>query len=166
MNPRNLVLGIGAFVGGLAVLVGGAIAADRYAARRGEGGDDGADGPDHETAAGEASVTPPSVTLDTGRASVGGEAAVFGAVTASGDPATPANDPPPQPPVAFSGHVPTDLLGDARPGSGRAPTAFRPDMDAPMTPAEREALRPATGPGPSLVSGIPNVAEEIVRPAN
>ena len=34
----------------------------------------------------------------------------------------------------------------------RAPEAFRPNMDAPMSPAEREALRPATGPAPSLVA--------------
>lgn len=34
----------------------------------------------------------------------------------------------------------------------RAPVDFRPDMNAPMSEAEREALRPATGPAPSLVS--------------
>jgi hypothetical protein len=37
-------------------------------------------------------------------------------------------------------------------GSVRAPVDFRPDMDAPMSPAERDALRPATGPAPSLVA--------------
>ncbi|MEN2787152.1 hypothetical protein ACFOKI_04465 [Sphingomonas qilianensis] len=37
-------------------------------------------------------------------------------------------------------------------GSVRAPVDFRPDMDAPMSAAEREALRPATGPAPSLVA--------------
>lgn len=47
------------------------------------------------------------------------------------------------------GHAAPDLAPDATPG-GRAPEAFRPDMDAPMTPAEREALRPATGPSPTL----------------
>ena len=48
------------------------------------------------------------------------------------------------------GHTAPDLAADAAPGE-RAPVAFRPDMDAPMTPAEREALRPATGPSPTLV---------------
>lgn len=48
------------------------------------------------------------------------------------------------------GHIVPDLAADAEPGQ-RAPEAFRPDMDAPMTPAEREALRPATGPSPTLV---------------
>lgn len=55
------------------------------------------------------------------------------------------------------GHVPTDLLDPDRNGpvnesDERAPEAFRPDMDAPMTPGEREALRPATGPAQSFAS--------------
>ena len=49
------------------------------------------------------------------------------------------------------GHTAPDLAADATPGQ-RAPEAFRPDIDVPMTPAEREALRPATGPAPSLVA--------------
>lgn len=51
-------------------------------------------------------------------------------------------------------HAAPDLApGKPHPGPGdRAPLAFRPDMDAPMSPAEREALRPATGPAPSLVA--------------
>lgn len=48
------------------------------------------------------------------------------------------------------GHPAPDLAADAVPGE-RAPPAFRPDMDAPMTAAEREALRPPTGPSPTLV---------------
>lgn len=48
------------------------------------------------------------------------------------------------------GHAAPDLAADTAPG-GRAPAAFRPDMDAPMSAAEREALRPATGPSPTLV---------------
>ena len=48
------------------------------------------------------------------------------------------------------GHVPTDLLDPKRNADDRAIADFRPDMDAPMTAAEREALRPATGPAPSL----------------
>ena len=43
------------------------------------------------------------------------------------------------------GHAAPDLEGDQHPdGSERAPVAFRPDIDAPMTAAERQALRPAT----------------------
>lgn len=56
-----------------------------------------------------------------------------------------------RPPTGLEGHAAPDLAADAEPGV-RAPAAFRPDIDAPMTPAEREALRPATGPAPSLVS--------------
>ncbi|WP_425230685.1 hypothetical protein [Sphingomonas sp.] len=56
-------------------------------------------------------------------------------------------------PTGLEGHGAPDLAagGDLGPDH-RAPAAFRPDIDAPMTPAEREALRPATGPAPSLVS--------------
>lgn len=48
------------------------------------------------------------------------------------------------------GHAAPDLAADAAPVE-RAPAAFRPDIDAPMTAAEREALRPAAGPSPTLV---------------
>ena len=48
------------------------------------------------------------------------------------------------------GHAAPDLAADAQPGR-RPPAAFRPDMDAPMSAAEREALRPAAGPSPTLV---------------
>ena len=55
-------------------------------------------------------------------------------------------------PRGDEGHAVPDLAAGADVGPGhRAPEAFRPDMDAPMTDAEREALRPATGPAPSLV---------------
>ncbi len=51
-------------------------------------------------------------------------------------------------------HVPTDLLGDTRPApTDRAPDAFRPDPTAPVPAGERESLRPATGPAPTLVEG-------------
>ena len=61
---------------------------------------------------------------------------------------------PAQPaPTGDEGHDAPDLAsGEALGADHRAPPAFRPDIDAPMTPAEREALRPATGPSPSLVS--------------
>ncbi len=50
-------------------------------------------------------------------------------------------------------HVPTDLMGDTHPGNdSRAVDAFRPDPTAVPTEQEREALRPATGPAPTLVA--------------
>ena len=50
-------------------------------------------------------------------------------------------------------HVPTDLMGDHHPGNdSRAVDAFRPDPTAVPTEEEREALRPATGPAPTLVA--------------
>lgn len=57
-----------------------------------------------------------------------------------------------QAPGGGDGHAAPDLAADAPVTiHTRAPEAFRPDMDAPMTEAEREALRPATGPSPTLV---------------
>lgn len=50
-------------------------------------------------------------------------------------------------------HAAPDLAADAPPvGSQRAPDAFRPDPTAPVPDSERDALRPATGPGPSITS--------------
>ena len=40
------------------------------------------------------------------------------------------------------------------------PEAFRPDPTAPVPASEREGLRPATGPAPTLVAGQP---EELRR---
>ncbi|MHA6724156.1 hypothetical protein [Sphingomonas sp. RS2018] len=49
-------------------------------------------------------------------------------------------------------HAAPDLAPDApRPGTDRAPDAFRPDPTAPVSAAERESLRPATGPAPSIM---------------
>lgn len=63
---------------------------------------------------------------------------------------------------ARGGHVPTDLLDPDRvPGEDRAPVAFRPDMSAPMTPAERAALAPATGGAPSLVGDRGAIRSEV-----
>lgn len=57
------------------------------------------------------------------------------------------------------GHVPTDLLKGEPVGlHDRAIEAFRPDPLALPTPEEREALRPATGPAPSLVNNEGTVA--------
>ena len=51
-------------------------------------------------------------------------------------------------------HAAPDLaLGKPRPGADdRAPEAFRPDPTAVPTKAERESLRPATGPAPSFAA--------------
>ena len=50
-------------------------------------------------------------------------------------------------------HAAPDLAAGAAPvGSQRAPDAFRPDPTAPVPASEREALRPATGPGPTLTA--------------
>lgn len=48
------------------------------------------------------------------------------------------------------GHDAPDLAPDAEPAD-RAPEAFRPDLQAPLSSAEREALRPATLPVPAPV---------------
>lgn len=54
---------------------------------------------------------------------------------------------------AAAEHVPTDLMGDHHPGGDmRAVEAFRPDPTAVPSDDEKEALRPATGPAPSLAA--------------
>ncbi|KAK0340470.1 hypothetical protein LTR94_030380, partial [Friedmanniomyces endolithicus] len=50
-------------------------------------------------------------------------------------------------------HAAPDLApAAATPGTARAPEAFRPDPTAAVPASEREALRPATGPVPSMVA--------------
>ena len=52
-------------------------------------------------------------------------------------------------------HPAPDLAPDAPPpgrDGRRAPEAFRPDPTAPVTAAEREGLRPATGPAPGFAA--------------
>ncbi len=60
------------------------------------------------------------------------------------------------------GHAAPDLaLGKPRPEAGdRAPEAFRPDPTAPVSAADREALRPATGPVPSIVEPRGSMASQ------
>ena len=69
----------------------------------------------------------------------------------------------------LGGHAAEDLLiddGDAADASarpaGRAPAAFRPDMNAPMTAGERDALRPAKGQRAVELAGAGNGAVESV----
>lgn len=56
--------------------------------------------------------------------------------------------------VQPAGSDAADLAPDTpRPAAeDRAPLEFRPNMDAPISAEDREALRPATAPAPSLVS--------------
>jgi hypothetical protein len=58
-------------------------------------------------------------------------------------------------------HGAPDLAADApTPGTNRAPDAFRPDPTAPVPASEREALRPATGPAPSMASTAGEMANQ------
>lgn len=47
-------------------------------------------------------------------------------------------------------------------GAGRAPAAFRPDMGAPMSKAEKDALRPAKGQRAADLAGADNGSVETV----
>ena len=61
-----------------------------------------------------------------------------------------------------AGHSAPDLALD-RPHPGpndRAPDAFRPDPTAAVPASEREALRPATGPAPSMVEPRGSMASQ------
>lgn len=60
------------------------------------------------------------------------------------------------------GHAAPDLAPDKeRPGpTDRAPEAFRPDPTAPVSAADRAALRPATGPVPSMVEPRGSMASQ------
>lgn len=60
------------------------------------------------------------------------------------------------------GHAAPDLaLDKPHPGTGdRAPDAFRPDPTAPVPASEREALRPATGPVPTMVEPRGSMASQ------
>lgn len=63
--------------------------------------------------------------------------------------------------VGGAEHAAPDLAPDApTPGSARAPEAFRPDPTAPVSDAEREALRPATGPAPSMAATAGEMANQ------
>ncbi len=59
-------------------------------------------------------------------------------------------------------HAAPDLaLDQPHPGpTDRAPDAFRPDPTAPVPASEREGLRPATGPVPSMVEPRGSMASQ------
>lgn len=129
---RAATLGItAAVIGGLAALVG-ALTATRGRPRPATGGTgqpDGTQPQDRGTGATDAAAPQPATLSQP-------------------------TIPQPQPaPTGDEGHAAPDLAADADFGPGhRAPLAFRPDMDAPMTAAEREALRPPVGT-PTLSGG-------------
>jgi hypothetical protein len=59
------------------------------------------------------------------------------------------------------GHAVPDLEGDTHPGpNDRAPEHFRPDPTAPVSAADREALRPATGPAPGFAANRGDLRSE------
>lgn len=63
-------------------------------------------------------------------------------------------------------HAAPDLAASApTPGTERAPDAFRPDPTAAVPDSEREALRPATGPAPTLSADRGEMANQT-SPAN
>lgn len=151
MNNRTATLGIGAAViGVLTALVGAALAGKAQPKGSGSPGGDRAGG------TGGAPVVDDGVSVQPLAPDAGAD--LLPPAAAPG-PASPTDGPsgPTAPergaPTGQEGHAVPDLAADAPLGPDhRAPEAFRPDMDAPMTAAEREALRPATGPSPSLVS--------------
>lgn len=58
-------------------------------------------------------------------------------------------------------HDAPDLAaGAATPGTDRAPDAFRPDPTAAVPASEREGLRPATGPAPSMAATRGDMANQ------
>ncbi|MDR6787829.1 hypothetical protein J2Y58_001181 [Sphingomonas sp. BE138] len=64
-------------------------------------------------------------------------------------------------PVGNAEHAVPDLAADApTPGTTRAPEAFRPDPTAPVPAAERDGLRPATGPAPTLAATRGEIANQ------
>lgn len=134
MDIRKITLGLGSFALGTVALAAAAVLGDSYARNRkpstGEKGTGGGDA--SEPLAAKQPAPEPA-------------------------PAPQAPAAPPAPAASSAGnaeHVPTDLMGDRHPGpNDRAPDAFRPDPTAPVPDSEREGLRPATGPAPTLVAG-------------
>ncbi|WP_022686706.1 hypothetical protein [Sphingomonas phyllosphaerae] len=64
-------------------------------------------------------------------------------------------------PARDAEHAAPDLAADApTPGTTRAPDAFRPDPTAAVPASERDGLRPATGPAPTLSATRGEVANQ------
>lgn len=128
MTNKTTTLGItAALIGGIAALVA-ALVTGRSRPRPAPG--------DAATGQGTAAAQPDAAPSDG---------------TATNPAAAPTSITPAPTPTGDEGHAAPDLAADTDLGPAhRAPAAFRPDIDAPMTAAEREALRPATTT-PSLV---------------
>ena len=131
MNIKKLGLGLGAFAAGAAAWTWGA---NRY-------GDKVAKALDLGSGADTGSSPDP-------QAPVTGVTAAAPLGMADAEKASPVGDRNPA-----AEHVPVDLIADEPVTiATRAPEVFRPDPTAVPTDAEREALRPATGPAPSMVA--------------
>ena len=174
MNNKTATLGIGAAVIGILTALVGAALAGKSAGKRTAGQDGNEEGTTSSPVAtsgaetrstAQAAPQPPAMEWPTPASETLARPAATdeycGLLPPAG--ATDAQSPLDGPsgptahaqpaPTGNEGHAAPDLAIDAPLGPDhRAPEAFRPDMDAPMTAAEREALRPATGPSPSLVS--------------
>lgn len=133
MDKKTNTLGLGAALIGIATALVGALLAGWAPAKRGEQGGEGAQSRVDEQPEPAASL---GATRPTEADGPSGPTAPRQSERTGGE-----------------GHAAPDLAAGADLGPAhRAPSAFRPDMDAPMTAAEREALRPATGLSLSLVS--------------
>ena len=136
MDLRKIGIGLGAFAAGAAAwAVGTRRYGDKATAllRRGPSEDEGAG-----AIPGDSTTSPVAPRPATMAAAPVGMAETEKNFTERAG--TPANE-----------HVPTDLLSDAPvTARTRAPDAFRPDPTAVPTAEEREALRPAPGPAPTL----------------
>jgi len=130
MNIKKLGLGLGAFAAGAAAWTWGA---NRYGDKVAKALDLG---PDADTGRGKSQTADESST------------APVPVKVAETEKHLPVGEPNPA-----AEHVPVDLIADEPVTTAtRAPEAFRPDPTAVPTDAEREALRPATGPAPTLVA--------------
>ncbi|MGP7794702.1 hypothetical protein ACTZQ5_01435 [Sphingomonas sp. CLY1604] len=142
MDYKKIGFGLGAFVAGAAAWTAAAAAFGPNPRKGGSGSDDAGSG----AGSGVGAVPGDSTTSPIApRPATMAAAPVGMAETDKHFEERPAN------PAAE--HVPTDLMGDAHPGNDtRAVEAFRPDPTAVPTDEEKEALRPATGPAPTLVA--------------
>lgn len=145
MVYKKIAFGLGAFAAGAAAWTAGAAAfGPRDGGRRADPANDRDDAGDLNAGAGAvpgdsttSPINPRPATM--AAAPVGRAAEEKGFEERPGNPA--------------AEHVPTDLMGDTHPGNtARAVDAFRPDPTAVPTDAEKEALRPATGPAPTLTA--------------
>lgn len=140
MDYKQIGFGLGAFaVGAAAWTAGAALIGPKVGARLGASNDDDLDS-GAGAVRGDSTTSPIAPRPATMAAAPVGTAETDKHFTEQ--PGNPAAE-----------HVPTDLMGDTHPGNdSRAAEPFRPDPTAVPTDAEKEALRPATGPAPTLVA--------------